>query len=95
MTDYFRRFSYYLRERYPNLQSRITHCEQYLAAMREQAPRVLWRAEKPTPQVWQVAPPEERSSLPHPADAPIRDWLTDTGLGYIAVVGEVALGDVS
>jgi hypothetical protein len=95
MTDYFRRFSYYLRERYPNLQSRITHCEQHLTAMREQAPRVLWRAEKPTPQVWQVAPPEERSSLPHPADAPIRDWLTDTGLGYIAVVGEVALGDVS
>lgn len=92
MTNYFRRFSYYLRERYPNLHPRIRYCEQELQATREQAPRVLWRAEKPTPQAWQVAPPEERSSLPHPANAPIRDWLTDTGLGYIAVVREVMLG---
>ncbi|BCW95275.1 MAG: hypothetical protein WHS44_00950 [Fimbriimonadales bacterium] len=91
MTSYYRSFSYYLRARFPNLQARVAWCEQQVEQMRSQADRVLWRTEKATPQLWQVAPPEERSSLPAAAAAPIRDWQSDTMLGYLAVARETVL----
>jgi hypothetical protein len=84
MTGYYRRFSYYLRKRFPNHYSRELWCQSRLSEMREQAERTLWHTEKGLPLLWQIMPPEEsglQSLAPH---APDRLWESDTMLGFVA-----------
>ncbi len=83
MTDYYRRFSYYLRMRFPTHYAREQWCLQRLQEMRVQAERTLWHTEKGLPQMWQITPPDTREMLaPH---APDRLWECDAMLGFVAV----------
>lgn len=84
MTDYYRRFSYYLRERFPNHDAREQWYRAQLASMRSQSERTLWHTEKGLPQVWQIAPPDDSGSQPLRPNAPDRLWESDTMLGYVA-----------
>lgn len=84
MTNYYRRFSYYLRERFPSHQEREQWCQARLSEMRDQAERTFWHTEKGLPQMWQIMPPEEsgiQSLAPH---APDRMWESDVMLGFVA-----------
>jgi len=91
MTRYYRKFSYYLKERFPNLQKRVLWYNDSMAAMRFQAERVLWHTEKTVPIMWRAIPPEEHSSLSVNADAPLHDWINEGVMGYIAVIPEAIL----
>ncbi|GIV08842.1 MAG: hypothetical protein KatS3mg019_0933 [Fimbriimonadales bacterium] len=82
MTDYYRRFSYYLNTRFPSHFQREQWCQQRVKEMRAQAERTLWHTEKGLPQMWQITPPNIREALaPH---APDRLWECDAMLGFIA-----------
>lgn len=84
MTDYYRRFSYYLRERFPNHYGREQWCLMRLAEMRLQAERTLWHTEKGLPQLWQITPPDESGTQPLMPHAPDRLWESDIMLGFVA-----------
>lgn len=84
MTDYYRRFSYYLRELFPNHYRREQWCLTQLAKMRLQAERTLWHTEKGLPQMWQITPPAASGMQPLMPHAPDRLWESDVMLGFVA-----------
>jgi len=84
MTDYYRRFSYYLRMRFPNHYAREQWCLQRLQEMRVQAERTLWHTEKGLPQMWQFMPPDTSGAQTLAPHAPDRLWEFDVMLGFVA-----------